>query len=407
MKKIAIIGGGAAGMVAAITAAASGTSVEVFEQNDRVGKKILASGNGRCNITNTHLGRGDYFGADSSFVDYALGQFGFIRFQKFCKSIGLLLDVKEDGRAYPLSNEAKSVVSALEAYARTLGVVFRCEAAVKKLEKEGDTFCIHTGESCLKGYDKVLVCTGSEAAPQLGGNGDGYAFAESFGHTVEPAYPSLVALELDSAIHHKMAGAKHAAVVTLYIDGKAEQTVEGDILFTRYGISGFAILDISQAAAVALMRFSRVEVGLKLLGGYERQSLGTQISQLCKTLPEYPIETLLGGLIPSKPARYVLETCKIAADTPARELSTKAIKKIASTMCDWRFSVSATHGFKHAEVSGGGVSTNEVDEKTMESKKVKGLYFAGEVLDIVGRRGGYNLHFAWASGYAAGKNLGS
>ena len=177
MKKIAIVGGGAAGLTAAITAATTGSAVELFEQNSRVGKKILASGNGRCNISNTRLSRNDYYGEDPSFVDYTLEQFDFKQFEKFCHSIGLLLNSKEDGRTYPLSDEARSVVLALESYARTLGVIFHNEKAVNRIEKEGETFYVSSGETRFEGYDRVLICTGSEAAPQLGGNGDGYTLS--------------------------------------------------------------------------------------------------------------------------------------------------------------------------------------------------------------------------------------
>ncbi len=403
MKRVAIIGGGAAGLMAAITAAAFGARVEVFEQNSRVGKKILASGNGRCNISNTHLSQNDYSGADPGFVDFALSQFEFSHFKKFCKSIGLLLNSKEDGRTYPLSDEARSVVLALESYALSQEVTLHCEGHVNKIEKTDRQFTVYTEEQTCNGFDSVVITTGSEAAPQLGANRDGYHFAEAFGHTIEATYPSLVALELDSKTPARMAGVKQVSEVTLYIDGKAEQRVTGDILFTRYGISGFAILDISQQASTAMQDCSRVSVGLRLLPDYDRQSLSTQIIQLCKTVPTYTIETLLSGLISSKIIRAILEQAGIPSDTPAGTTTTKMIKQIANLMMDWRFPVSDTHGFKHAEVSGGGVSTDEVNEKTMESKKVEGLYFAGEVLDIVGRRGGYNLHFAWASGYLAGK----
>ncbi|MDX1295816.1 MAG: aminoacetone oxidase family FAD-binding enzyme, partial [Sulfurimonadaceae bacterium] len=355
-SQIAIVGGGAAGLVAAITAAKAGSGVTLFEQNDRVGKKILASGNGRCNITNTSLNVNDYFGTDPSFVDFALKEFSFNRFKKFCSSIGLLIQNREDGRCYPLSNTAGSVVTALREYALTCGVTIVCDAFISKVEKVSGCFQVHSGEQLFDSYDAVLIATGSEAAPQLGSNASGYAIAESFGHTVYPAYPSLVALELDSQTHHKMSGTKQDAEVTLYINGKAEQSVRGDILFTRYGISGFAILDISQKASEALMNYQDVKIGLKLLTGYERQSLSEQIAALSKNVPDYTIETLLGGLISSKIVPHVLESCKIAPETPAANVNTKMMKQLSNTLCDWRFQVSDTHGFKHAEVSGGGVA---------------------------------------------------
>ncbi len=404
-RRIAVVGGGAAGLVAAITAAEAGCAVTLFERNDRVGKKILASGNGRCNITNAHLGVDDYFGGDPLFVRHALEQFGFARFKKFCASIGLLLQTKEDGRSYPLSNTALSVATALQEYALTRGVTLRCDADVTAVGKGEEGFTVSCGEDVFGPFERLLIASGSEAAPQLGADASGYGFAASFGHTVMPTYPALVALELDSPLPKKMTGSKQDAEVTLYIDGKAEQRVRGDVLFTRYGVSGFAVLDVSRAASEALLYHQEVKVGLKLLVGYERQSLGEELARLAKRLPAYTIETLLGGLISVKIARCLLESCRIDPSSVASQLPPKSLKAIASTLCDWRFKVSGTHGFKHAEVSGGGVATEEVDARTMASKKVDGLYFAGEVLDIVGRRGGYNLHFAWAGGYLAGRAM--
>ncbi|RLA71736.1 MAG: NAD(P)/FAD-dependent oxidoreductase [Epsilonproteobacteria bacterium] len=404
MNQIAIIGGGAAGLMAAITAASSGAVVDLYEQNSKVGKKILASGNGRCNIINTTSSNIDYFGQHSHFVDYALSEMPFATFEKFCRSIGLLLEIKEDGRCYPLSNEAKSVVLAMETYAKELGVTFLTDTPVTALAKNDKHFTV-TSNMTEKNYAKVLMTTGSEAAPQLGGNRDGYTFAESFGHTIESTYPSLVQLHIDSNFHHKMAGIKQFSEVTLYLNGKPEERVKGDILFTRYGISGFAILDLSQKASVALMEFQDVRIGINLLPAFERQSLTAQLMKLSQAVPNHSVTIILSGLISSKMVPFLLDTAKINTYTQAGSLNAKTVKKIAHTLQDWRFIINDTHGFKHAEVSGGGISTEQIDEKTMESKLVKGLYFAGEVVDIVGRRGGFNFNFAWASGMLAGKAM--
>ena len=406
-ESVAVIGGGASGLVAAITAASAGCAVTLFEQSDRVGRKILASGNGRCNITNTAPEPSDYFGSDPDFVAPALSAFGFKRFEKFCREAGLLLRTLPDGRCYPLSDSAASVVDALREKASECGVLFVCGAPVTEAEKVAAEFRVACGETHYGPFSRLLVATGSEAAPQLGANASGYRFAEAFGHTVVPTYPSLVALELDGALFKKMAGVKQEAEVTLYLDNRAEARQRGDVLFTRYGISGFAVLDISRQASEALLMERTVTLGVKLLPDYERQSLSEAISGLCKNVPAHTAETMLGGIVAPKIARTLCEACGIDPKQEAGTLPTKGLKRLASTLCDWRFSVTSTHGFKHAEVSGGGVATGEIDPKTMASKQVSGLYFAGEVLDVVGRRGGYNLHFAWASGYLAGTSMAS
>jgi len=404
MNTIAIIGGGASGLMAALFAARSGADVTIYEHNASVGKKILASGNGRCNIINTTATHDDYAGNDPHFVTYALKQLSFGYFEKFCNSIGLILDIKEDGRCYPLSNEAKSVLIALKSAVSEAGVNIITDSHVSSVKKKENRFIIEI-PSGKNHFDKVLIATGSEAAPQLGATNDGYTFARSFGHEIIPTYPSLVQLHLNSKNHPKMAGVKTLAEVTLVIDGKSNTKVTGDILFAAYGISGLAILDISQRASYALLNKQRVSISLNLLPRYDRVALVSVIEKLFASVPKHTVHTALCGVIPAKIATYLLEDATIALSASVSTLNPKEIKKIAHLIGEWKFDVTDTHGFKHAEVSGGGVSTAQINNKTMESKLIEGLYFSGEVLDIVGKRGGYNFNFAWASGMIAGKEM--
>ncbi|MDD5717379.1 MAG: NAD(P)/FAD-dependent oxidoreductase [Sulfuricurvum sp.] len=404
MNTIAIIGGGASGLMAALFASRSGADVTLYEHNSGVGKKILASGNGRCNIINTTASADDYAGNDPHFVTYALKQLNFHYFEKFCHSIGLILDIKDDGRCYPLSNEAKSVLIALKSAVSESGTKILTDAKVIAITKDDTHFTVQTQQSKQR-YSKVLIATGSEAAPQLGASAEGYRFAKSFGHEILPTYPSLVQLHLNSKNHPKMAGVKTTAEVTLIIDGKSKEKIEGDILFANYGISGLAILDISQKASYALLNKQRVSISLNLLPRYDRQTLVTIVEKLFASVPKHDVHTALCGIIPAKIATYLLEDAGIALSTTVSALNPKEIKKLSHLIGEWKFDVTDTHGFKHAEVSGGGVSTAQINNKTMESKLIKGLYFAGEVLDIVGRRGGYNFNFAWASGMIAGKEM--
>ncbi|MEW5831777.1 MAG: NAD(P)/FAD-dependent oxidoreductase [Campylobacterota bacterium] len=404
MNTIAIIGGGASGLMAALFAARSGAAVTIYEHNASVGKKILASGNGRCNIINTSAGAADYAGQDPSFVTYALKQLSFGYFEKLCLSLGLLLDVKEDGRCYPLSNEAKSVLIALKSAVTEAGVSILTDSKVTAITKSGPHFRVRTEKSEAT-YDKVLIATGSEAAPQLGATADGQHFAEALGHEIIPAYPSLVQFHLASKHPPKMAGVKTVAEVTLIVEGKNDVRVTGDILFTPYGISGLAILDVSQRGSCALSRKQRVSISLNLLPRFERRELTDVIEKLFAAVPAQSVQNALCGLLPAKLVTYLLDDAGIPLSAHVSSLHPKEIKKLAHLIGEWKFEVTDTHGFKHAEVSGGGVSTAQVNPKTMESKVVEGLYFAGEVLDVVGRRGGFNFHFAWASGMIAGKEM--
>jgi len=393
MKKIAIIGAGASGLLCSIFCASKGLHVDLYEQNNKAAKKILVSGNGRCNITNTALHVEDYFSDDFGFVKDALEVFGFKEFEKFCSSIGLVLDIKDDGRVYPLSNEAKSVSSLLLNHAKHLGVTLHVETKITDIKKLTDD------------YDAVVVATGSEAASHLGGNRDGLDFAEVFEHNIIPTYPSLVQFHLPSAIAHKMSGAKINGEVTLLINNKKDSSCSGDILFTAYGVSGFAILDISQAASVALMEYAKVDISINLLPNFNAKKLSDHIMKVSSTIPEFTILDILAGLIPLKIAQGLLEDLKISSSTCRDDIGTKLSKKIANQMLNWRFEVSDTHGFRHAEVAGGGVDVSEINPKTMESLKQKNLYFCGEVLDVLGRRGGYNFAWAWASAYVCAKDI--
>ena len=392
-KEVAIIGGGASGLLCAIVCAQAGLRVDLFEQNSKCAKKILVSGNGRCNISNTNLSQNDYFGDNSNFVNYALKNFGFKEFEKFVNELGLLLTTLEDGRAYPLSNEAKSVATLLEHQAKNLGVLFHTDTKITNIKE------------LTHSYASVVVATGSRAASHLGGNSDGEEFAKVFGHNIIPAYPSLVQLHLNSKIAHKMSGTKINGEATLLINHKKEMTIKGDILFTNYGVSGFAILDLSQRASVALLNYESVDISLNFLPDFNRQKLSTYINQTVNKIPDASLHDILLGLLPLKIVNGILEELQLPQNTQVIEINTKLTKKVANLILDWRFKVNNTHGFRHAEVSGGGINTTEIDEKTMKSLKCENLYFCGEVLDIVGRRGGFNFAWSWASGYLAAKNI--
>jgi predicted Rossmann fold flavoprotein len=391
--------------MAALFASRAGATVTLYEHNSDVGKKILASGNGRCNIINTTATCDDYAGQNPSFASYALKQLSFGYFVTLCRSLGLELDIKEDGRCYPLSNEAKSVVLALKNSVQNLGVDINCEETVNAITYHGNNFTVNTNKTKHQ-FDKVVIATGSQAAPQLGSTADGYTFAKHFGHRIVPPYPSLVQLELNSKIHAKMAGVKTVATVELIVNNKTVQNVSGDILFTAYGISGLAILDISQKASLALLNKQRVSIALNLLPRYNSDELEEVLRTLLKALPSQPLSSALSGILPSKTISPLLDTLGVNPNKQNMTLTSQEIAKILYTIQNWKFEVSGTHGFKHAEVSGGGVDTSQINPKTMESQLRKGLYFTGEVLDIVGKRGGYNFHFAWASGMIAGREMG-
>lgn len=401
--KIAIIGGGAAGLMAAISAAKAGAKVTVYEQNAEAGKKILASGNGRCNIINRDTGLDDFEGEDPRFAAHALNVMDFKAFERFCKSIGLLLEIRADGKCYPLSQEARAVQSALLRAALHLSVRISYDAHITMVTKQAERFIVQSGESTTT-YERVIIATGSPAAPQLGGNATGMEFAKTLGHRIIAPFPSLVGLHLDEPALAKMTGVKTEAHVTLNIDGTPRNATGGDILMTRYGISGFAVLDLSHHASQALQEQAYVTLTLDLLPQFTLQTLAAHIERIATNLPDDTLYDLLCGMIPHKLIRPILQRQKLPPDLLCRDVNAKTAKKTAYAMKQWSVHVTQTHGYKHAEVAGGGIATDEIDSVTMASKIVPGLYFAGEVIDITGHRGGFNFHFAWGSGYLAGLN---
>ena len=411
--KIAIIGSGAAGIMASITAKRlnKDLQIDMFDANKSIGKKILASGNGRCNISNTHISSKNYIGENPSFVDFALKEFDFKAFERFCKTIGLFLDIKETSKVYPLSNEAKSVTNLLELTIKELDINLYLEHFVESIEKIENKFIVKTiktnktEEDKFKDYDKVLITSGLAAAPQLNASEIGLEIASSFGHTSNLTYPSLVGLQTQNTYNGKLQGVKKQCNVSLYINGKLEQEIFGDVLFTSYGVSGFAILDISQIAVLNLSKFNDVQISINFFPRLNVNDLSNQIQSLFKSRSNQKAVDLLIGIISNKIAPVLLNICKIDINTLAIDINAKQIKAIAYQLNQWKLKITDTQGFAHAEASGGGVLTDEIDNRTYESKIAKNLYFAGEVLDIVGNRGGFNLHFAWASGFLAGKSL--
>ncbi len=392
---IAIIGAGASGLMAAIIAAKRGLSVIVFETQGEVGKKILASGNGSCNITNTNLSSKHY---SNTFVDYALKSFGFKEFEKFCLQIALPLLVKPDGRCYPQTLEARSVRDALLRSATGLGVEIRLSSKVDKILQRRGYFELICNNKTHKA-SKIIIATGLCAAPQLGGTDSGLSLAKTLKHSTVTTSAALVGLHTSCKELYRASGVKVDARLSLHVDREIVQNIRGDLLFTKYGISGFATLDISAKASSALEQQRDVELEIELLPGIERSSLEKLLTRIYKDLPDLTTQELLQTVLPRK-----LSAAFVRSNS-ALESKKANIAKLVDTLKCWRVKITQTHGFKHAEVCNGGVETDEIDPKTMESKIVKNLFFTGEVLDITGERGGYNFAFAWASGYLAGRSV--
>ena len=394
-----IIGAGAAGLCAAITSARAGHKVTLLEQNNKIGKKILVSGNGKCNIDNKYINTNRFHSQDPDFIEEVLNGYDFEVVEKFFTSIGLELVEGKEGKMFPMSLQASSVVELLEYEVKRVGVQIVCDCAVTSINKEANTFTVETSQG-TKTCKKLLLASGSPAAPQLGGSNSGYAFAAKMGHTLIPRHPSLVQLCSEEAWVKACAGVKIAGVAKLYANGEYITEKKGDLLFTNYGISGLAILDLSREVSTRLANFNYCALSLDLIPELSKEKLTNLLLKRVKEGSEKPLLLWLQGFINKKLISVIVEQSKCKA-TEEGELNRKEIGKLVYAIKNIKLSINDTRGFKGAEVSTGGINTTEINAQTMESKLVPNLYFAGEILDIDGDRGGFNFHFAWVTGMRA------
>ena len=397
-----IIGAGAAGLCAAITLARAGRKVTLLEQNSKVGKKILVSGNGKCNIDNRYIDNRRFHSQDPKFIEEVLNGYNYKSVESFFTSIGLELIEGKEGKMFPMSLQSSTVVELLEYEAKRVGAKIICDCKVQGIDKVADGFTLETSQGS-KSCSQLLLASGSPAAPQLGGSNSGYAFATKMGHSLIPRHPSLVQLCSGENWVKSCAGVKIAGIAQLYANGEYITEKKGDLLFTNYGISGLAILDLSREVSTRLAGYDYCELNLDLIPELSKEKLTNLLLNRIKRESTKPLILWLQGVINKKVIPIILEQskCKVKEEG---DLNRKEINKIVHSIKNLKLSINDTKGFKGAEVATGGINTTEVNPKTMESKLVPNLFFAGEILDIDGDRGGFNFHFAWVTGMRVGTN---
>lgn len=390
-QRIIIIGGGAAGIVAAISATRRGASVVLCERMAALGKKILASGNGRCNLCNDTLDSSFYNQASRHLVNSVFLRVGRDEIKRLFHDMGLQL-ISEDGRVFPATNQSASVLKILEMELKKLSIPVEREFEVSRITTAKGLFSVisKTGKTISAG--RVILTTGGKSYPALGSDGSGYAIAKNMGHTVIEPVPTAVPLVVKDPLCHLLQGQKLSAKATCFIFGRAVCESSGDLLFTKYGLSGTAIIDISEEASIAINRHHSddVTVSVDMAPFISEHAL---IKELERRIGNFAApEELLVGILPNK-FGAALKNLLQSSDPVL----------IAKTVKHKCFSVLGTRGWNEADFTAGGIAVDEIDSTTLESKIKKGLYCAGEVIDVNGRRGGYNLAWAWASGYVAGE----
>ena len=438
-KTVAVIGGGAAGMMAAIEAARAGAIVTLIEKNPQLGKKLATTGNGRCNYTNLDMGDrigGKFRGFHPEFAAPALDALPPEAVLDWFRAIGVEPRFR-GSYVYPNSDQASAVVDALREELHRLSVKVHYNAEVKSVQRiDTDTevsaakasmpgkaasaseirekrnagyFMIQCTDAVVKA-DRVILAAGSKAAPKTGSNGDGYFIARKLGHTIVPYVPALCGIRCAGDAFRALAGIRTEAALELVIDGHSVDREAGELQLVDYGISGIPVFQLSRYAAYALQEGKKAAVYINFLPGCTdeaedpRECALRLYRQRQQRLVGRKMESFFTGLLHQKLGQLLLRMASVRPELPVAELSEKQLRSLASLSVRFKAECVEMNGFLQAQVVAGGVDTTEVDPGTMASRLVPGLYFAGEVLDIDGICGGYNLQWAWASGFVAGRH---
>lgn len=397
-RRIAVIGGGPAGMTAAIRAAEAGAVVTLYERNDRVGKKILSTGNGRCNFSNERMGAQYYHGSGRALTEPVLERFGTEWTIAFLEKLGMRVKSRE-GYLYPASDQASTVLDLLryELNRRNIGV--HTGKQITEIQSLNGAFLLMPEK---KVYDTVILACGGCAAPETGSDGNGFQIAEKLGHRIVPPVPALCALRCREKFYKQVAGVRCDAGITLFVEGEQTASERGELQLTDYGLSGIPVFQISRHAAKALQQKKRVTARVSFLPDMDEETCGAFFQQRLAAQIEDEMTVFLTGIVNKKVNGLLLKLAGIRESERAGETDTAAFERLLRLYCGLETEIAATNGFDRAQVCAGGVDCREVTEHLM-SKKLPGLYFAGEILDVDGICGGYNLQWAFASGAAAGE----
>ena len=387
-------------MAAAISAAQNPVNrVILLEKQPRVGRKLLSTGNGRCNLSNREADVSRYHGADPSFVKPALEKYNAKNTLDFFRALGLLCVTEEDGKIYPLSNHAPSVVDVLRFALEQSPVSLHTGCAVLEISKNNAGFTVKAQCGVFEA-DCVIVACGGAAGTYLGGGLDGYQLLESLGHRKTEIFPSLVQIKTDPLYPKALKGVKaDAAAAVMYGDNQLA-CARGEVLFTEYGVSGPVVFDISRAVAA---KGEGISIRLDFLADYSWEEIVAHLTERQKNAPLLPANQLLTGMLQNRLGQMVCKSAGLSGGSCARELTEQDIKAAAGAAKNFSLKVWGTAGFENAQVTAGGMDTAEFDPNSMQSRLVPGLFVCGEVLDVDGDCGGFNLQWAWSSGRLAGR----
>ena len=394
---IVIIGGGASGLVAAITASKNkNNKVTLIEKNQTLGKKILATGNGKCNYYNSDQNLSHYNSTNNELVKEIITKDNLNEVENFFSSLGIIPKIK-NGYYYPFSNQATTIKNALVREVEKNTKVL-LETTVEKIDKVQNKFKVKTNNGVIE-CDKVIIATGSKASPKTGSTGEGYKFLKEFNHTIIDVNPALVQLKTKGNFLKDWTGIRTDVSVSLYINDKNIKSDQGEIQLTNYGVSGICIFNLSRFVPIALNNNDKVEVKINFL------PFTSTPEELLKDLSNNnSINDILEGILNNKLVAVILNKSSINKNKKYNELSIKEKEVLIENLTNFTLEVIGTNSYEECQVCSGGVPLTEINTKTMESKIVKNLHIVGELLDVDGECGGYNLTFAWVTALLAGKS---
>ena len=401
MRHVAVIGGGAAGMMAAITAAREGVRVTILEHKDRIGKKILSTGNGRCNFTNTYQTPACYRSDNRDFAWNIIQKFNVEKTISFFKELGIY-PKDRNGYLYPYSDQAAAILEVLQIEIAKLNICVMTEINVLDIQPVKRGIRVTTDKKTIT-VDSVILACGSKAAPVTGSDGSGYQLAKLLGHRIVPVLPALVQLRCAEKFYKSISGVRVQGTVEIYADDISLASDTGEIQLTNYGISGIPVFQVSRYAAKAIYQKQSVTAVLNFMPDMNKDEFLSFLQERITLCPHKTLDEFFTGIFPKKLCELWIRLSRLPKEMRVSDLSGEQLEKLVLLIQHLRTHITETNAFEQAQICCGGVDTTEINPDTLESNYVPGIYFAGELLDVDGICGGYNLQWAWSSGFVAGK----
>ena len=406
MFDVLIVGAGAAGLATGVFAARRdrGVSVLVLDGARRLGAKILVSGGGRCNVTNREVTASDYHGGDRRVVAAVLQAFPADATARFFHDLGVPLHEEECGKLFPDSNRARTVLDALLSETARLGVTVLTGRRVTAIRATRDGFVVSAGAETLHA-GRVVLATGGRSLPKTGSDGAGLSLAASLGHTIVPTTPALAPLAVEGAFHKALAGVSHPARLAVASGGRPVGAAVGSLLWTHFGVSGPAALDVSRHWHRAALESQPVTTSISFAPGLDAPAVDRRVLEAAAARPGATLRASLSAWLPAAVAESLLDALGLDAWQRLGQLPRGERQRLARALVDWELRVTGSRGYNYAEATAGGVALEEIHRGTMASRRCPGLYLVGEMLDVDGRLGGFNFQWAWSSAWVAARAL--